>query len=217
MEYSLGMSNKTVLRDVSFSWWWLSHLLSLGTWHALVWYRFTTFCLLWEGGGSSKTLTNSWYMATHFTRLFFKRWLQSRCSSHVLCEIFLCVVVYTWLVTKENKWRIEQYGGNWKSNWRNVCWVKMLSRAVMKYDVLQKKMGRDCSINFWRQWVARPCILLLLNSNLIYFVLSTVLYLTCTVFWLYTILAIHAMSGTKQLCKTQLWCTGFGPWFFGVM
>jgi len=64
MEYSFGMSNKTVLRDVSFCWWWLSQLLSLGTWHAVLWYRFTTFLLLW--GGSSKTLPNSWYMATHF-------------------------------------------------------------------------------------------------------------------------------------------------------
>ena len=131
-------------------------------------------------GGSIKTLTNSWYMATHFTS----------CCSHVLCEIFLRVAVYTWLLTKENKWIIKQYGGKWMGNLRNVCWVKMLSMAVTKYDVLPKKTGRDRSTDFWRQWVTRPCILLLVNSvwSILYWVQYCIRHALCsdyTQFWLH--------------------------------
>ena len=62
---------------------------------------------------------------------------------------------------------------------------------MTKYDVLQKKMGRDNSIDFWRQWVTRPCILLLLNSiwSILYWVQYCIRHVLCsdyTQFWLYT-------------------------------
>jgi len=48
---------------------------------------------------------------------------------------------------------------------------------VTKYDVVQKKMGRDRSIDFWRQRVTRPCILLLLKPiwSILYWVQYCVL------------------------------------------
>ena len=97
------------------------------------------------------------------------------------------------------------------------CTLSENVKILTSNHVLQKKMGRDFSIDFWRQLVTRPCILLLLNS--ITSILCWVQYcIQCViVFSLYTTLGIHAMLRTKQLHKTRIYWTVFGPWCFDVM